>query len=152
MEKQGKNKTAKVRLPFDAGQKPMPYRGRKPAGSVILVDGKPELIVFAPDTGYRGYTEGYIRVPDRRMEPARKQGELMGIMRMKPGHVLYWEYEYFIVDRTLHGVLCRIHPSMKKSDSITLKFDNKQYRPRMPEFSRLQGLFIVEPLQGWPEE
>lgn len=152
-KKKGKDralKPAKVLLPCDQKLQPIPYRGRATVGSVILVEGKLAVVALAPETGDHKLTEGYIFVPDDRMEPHRKKVDKVAICRKHPMQPFYWGYEYYIVDQKRKSVLCTIHPHMKKEGSIILKFNTKKYRPRMPRTKSILGFFLVEPLDGWP--
>jgi hypothetical protein len=145
-------KPAKVLLPCDPNQEPTPYHGRAAIGSIRLVDCKPAVVALAPEPGNHRYTEGYLFVPDTRMEPNRKKGDKLAICRKHPMQPFYWGYEFYIVDQKLKGVLCTIHPNMQKEGSIILRFNNKKYRQRAPRTLSLHGFFLVEPLSGWPKD
>lgn len=86
IKKKGKNtaaKPAKVLLPCDPKKEPIPYQGRAAVSSVILFEGEPSVVTLAPKTVHR-HTEGFILVPDDRMEPTRKKGAMWGICRKHP--------------------------------------------------------------------
>jgi hypothetical protein len=154
IKKKGKNKAAKpvkVLLPCDPKQEPISYQGRTAVGSIIPVEGKLAVVALAPEAGDHKLTEGYIFVPDDRMEPSRKKGDKLAICRKHPMQPFYWGYEYYTVDQRRESILCTIHPSLKQG-SILLKFNNKKYRRRIPPTKSIQGFFLVEPLKGWPED
>lgn len=155
IKKKGKNtaaKPAKVLLPCDPVQRPVPYQGRAAIGSILNIEGKPAVVALAPNDLKHRFSEGYIYVPDDRMELTRKKGDKIGICRKVQMQPFFWGCEYYVVDRSRKGVLCTIHPHMKKQGSIILKFNNKKYRPRMPRTKSIHGFFLVEPVMGWPKD
>lgn len=155
IKKKGTGKTVmqgKVLLPCDPKQEPISYQGRAAVGSIILSEGKPAVVALAPTASQHSLTEGYIFVPDDRMKPNRRKGDKVGICRKHPMQPFFWSHEYYIVDQRQKGVLCTLHPHMQKQGSVILKFNNKQYRRRVPQTKSLHGFFLVEPVTGWPKE
>jgi hypothetical protein len=155
VKKNGKNSSAtpaKVLLPCDPNQERISYQGRAAIGSIILSEGKPAVVALTPTASQRSLTEGYIFAPNDRMEPNRKKGDKLAICRKHPMQPFFWSHEYYIVDQRQKGVLCTLHPHMQKQGSVILKFNNKQYRKRMPRTKSIHGFFLVEPVTGWPKE
>ncbi|OQP67855.1 hypothetical protein [Niastella populi] len=144
-------KPKKVLLPCDPEEKTVPYSGRAAVGSIILKEGKLAVVALAQEPGDHHLTEGYIFVPDDRMEPSYKKGDRIGICRKVQMQPFFWGCEYYVVDQRRKGVLCRIYPSMKGHGNIILRFKNKKYRLREPRTRSLLGFFLVEPLAGWPK-
>lgn len=150
-----KRKNAKRRnvlLPCDPKQNPILYYGRAAIGSIISVEDKLAVVALAPNTSDHKFTEGYIYVPDNRMEPNYKKGDKVAICRKHPMHCFWWGYDFYIVDQRRKVVLCTLYPNMKKQGSIILQFNNKQYRSRMPLTKSMHGFYLVEPFRGWPND
>ena len=116
-------KPATLRLPLNTNSKPIPQvDGKFAAGTVIVINNEPELIVDRIHAPCLGYVEGMIEITGNSMEPTYTNGCRIAIARLNDYRLLNWGQFYYILDKNWQGIVRRVYESENK-DSIKLVSD-----------------------------
>ena len=139
-------KPATLQLPFNSEQAPSPQTGGKAAaGTVVLVEGEPALIVDRIHAPVLGIVDGVVEVTGESMEPTFKSGCRIGIVRLTDRYALKWGDCYYIVDINKIGYVRRIHRG-SAAESLLLVSDYPD-QSKYPSFERrwdqIHGIFAI---------
>jgi len=139
-------KPATLRLPLNTDREPIPQvSGKAAAGTIVITDDEPELIVDRISAPCLGNMEGIVEVAGESMNPTYQNGCRIVIMRLKEPRRLNWGECYFIIDNNWQGTVRRIYPS-DINDSIKLVSDNpnqEKYPAYQLQWSEIRGIFKV---------
>ena len=105
-------KPATLRLPLTSNRKPVVQSdGIAAAGTVILCNEEPELIVDRIYAPCLGNIDGMVEVKGNSMEPTYKSGSRVAISRLNNHKILEWGHCYFILDKNWQGIVRRVYKS-----------------------------------------
>jgi hypothetical protein len=109
-------KPATLRLPFNPNRLPTPQTdGKAAAGTVIVTDRGPELIVDRINAPCLGMVEGMIEVIGDSMAPTFINGCRIVIERLKNERLLNWGKYYFIINHNWQGNVRRVYQSQTEN-------------------------------------
>jgi len=115
-------------------------------GSIVVVNGEPQLILDRIDAPILGEVEGLIEVIGEGMAPTFTNGCRVAISRLKNPEILNWGYYYFIVDKSWRGIVRRIYPG-ETENTIQLIADNEDQRKFPPitrSLDQIEAIFQVK--------
>jgi len=101
-----------IRLPLLNVDHPPVYDtdGRIAAGTVLIMNDEPQLIVERINAPFLGTVEGVIEITGSDMEPTIKNGCRIAIHRLKDYRMLNWGRCYYIINKNLKGIVRRVYP------------------------------------------
>lgn len=140
-------KPATLRLPLNSDREPVPQtNGKAAAGTIVITDNEPELIVDRISAPFLGKVEGTVEVSGESMEPTFKNGCRVAIIRLKEIRTLNWGECYFIIDNNWLGTVKRIYPG-ETANSIKLISDNPnqaKFPPIIRQWNQIVAIFKVQ--------
>jgi hypothetical protein len=140
-------RVATMRVPLEGDGKPAPYlTGNIAAGTVVLVNEKPELIVDRIDAQCLGEVDGLVEITNESMEPTFSKGSRIAITRLKNQRLLDWGECYYLIDKNWQSSIKRIYPG-ESSEKIQLVSDNPdrtKYPPYEREWSQIETICKVK--------
>lgn len=103
-------KPATMRLPLNPDRAPiLQTDGLAAAGTIILHDGEPELIVDRINAPFLGPVDGVIEVIGDSMSPTFSNGCRIVIIRLNDFKILAWGLCYYIIDNNRMGLVRRVY-------------------------------------------
>jgi phage repressor protein C with HTH and peptisase S24 domain len=140
-------KPATLRLPLNPNRTPRPQKsGKEAAGTIIIADNEPELIVDRINAPVLGHIEGIVEVTGESMEPTLKNGCRVVITRLEYPYTLLWGNCYFIVDHNLATYVRRIYAG-NDQNSIRLLADfndQSKYPPIELKRNQILAIFMIK--------
>lgn len=128
-------KPTNIRLPLNANRKPASHADyRFAAGTVVVSNNEPELIVDRIHAPCLGNIEGLIEVTSNSMEPTYINGCRIAITRLNDYRILNWGQCYYILDKNWQGIVRRVYKS-ENENSIKLVSDHAD-QIMFPPFNR----------------
>lgn len=104
-------KPTTIRLPLTVDQPPVyDSDGRTAAGTILIFNGEPQLIVERMNAPFMGTVEGAIDVTGDSMEPTIKHGCRIAIHRLSDFRILDWGRCYYVINKNLKGIVRRVYP------------------------------------------
>jgi phage repressor protein C with HTH and peptisase S24 domain len=139
-------KPATLRLPFNHNRLAVPQTdGKAAAGTVILNNDEPELIVDRINAPFLGLVEGVVEVTGESMEPTFMNGARVTISRLNNFHRLHWGHYYYVIDKNWDGIVRRVYQG-DTEDGIQLVSDhpNQVLFPPIPlKWDEIETIFKV---------
>jgi len=139
-------KPATFRLPFSKGRPPVPQtNGRTAAGTVILTNNEPELIIDRLYAPFLDTVEGVIEVTGDSMEPTFKSGCRVAITRLNDYRMLNWGLYYYIIDTNWKGLVRRVYQG-DIPNTIRLVSDSphqERYPPIQCNWDQIKTIFKI---------
>ncbi|WP_205514317.1 S24 family peptidase [Longitalea arenae] len=139
-------KPATLRLPLKSGKPASPQvDGKAAAGTIVITDNEPELIVDRITAPFLGPAEGVVEVVGQSMEPTYINGCRIVISRLKDYRNLHWGLYYYIIDTNWHAIVRRVYEAGNQN-SLRLVADNPdqlRYPPIEISMDQIEAIFKV---------
>ncbi|WP_207511066.1 LexA family transcriptional regulator [Longitalea luteola] len=139
-------KHATLGLPLNGGKPAIPQMdGKVAAGTIIITDNEPQLIVDRITAPFLGAAEGVVEVVGQSMEPTFVNGCRIVISRLKDYRMLHWGLYYYIIDTNWHGIVRRVYQA-DGQNSLSLGTDNPdqlKYPPIEISLDQIESIFKV---------
>jgi transcriptional regulator with XRE-family HTH domain len=139
-------KPATLGIPLKGGKPAIPQMdGKAAAGTIIITDNEPQLIVDRITGPFLGAAEGVVEVVGQSMEPTFVNGCRIVISRLKDSRNLHWGLYYYIIDTNWHGIVRRVYQTSGQN-SLRLVADNAdqlKYPPIEISRDQIESIFKV---------
>lgn len=136
-----------MRLALKYSRAPIPVTNTKAAaGSVILYNDEPEIILEYVEIPFVGNTDGAIEVVGESMYPTLKNGSRIAVAKIEDKTLIHPGYIYYILDKNHQGVVKRLYKG-KDENHIKLSSDNpdkETYPPYELHLSKVLAIFKVQ--------
>lgn len=131
-------KPATLQLPLSFNKPAIPQTESKAAaGTVLIVNEDPVLIVDRISAPFIGMVEGVIEISGESMAPTFGSGNRIGISRLKDPTIIDYGKYYYIIDYNWHGMVRRIYQG-ENQNCIKLVSDNAD-QEKFPPVERSWG-------------
>lgn len=137
---------ATMHLPLDP-QAPAKAQisGKAAAGTVVINNDHPELVVDRIDAPFLGEVEGVVEMAGDSMEPTFINGSRIAITRLKNPSILDWGECYYIINKNWLGLVRRIY--FESTDSLRLVADytdQNKYPPIIRFWNEIEAIFKIK--------
>jgi hypothetical protein len=139
-------KPATLRLPFNPDKLPTPQTdGKAAAGTVIITERGPELIVDRINAPCLGAVEGMIEVIGDSMAPTFINGCRIVIARLKNDRLLNWGNYYYIINQNWQGTVRRIYQGQteKHIRLVSDHPDQVKFPPFQQTWDEIAAIFKI---------
>ena len=102
--------TSNIRLPLNPKMSAIyQINDFTPTGTLIMSNGKAELVAGRIHAPLLGHIEGLIEVKGDSMAPTFPNGSFIGIKRMNDYRILNWGFHYYIIDINGYGRIRKVY-------------------------------------------
>jgi phage repressor protein C with HTH and peptisase S24 domain len=134
--------TATIILPFNANKLAQPNLENKVgAGTIILLDNEPAIVVHRIDMPILGPQDGAIEVSGESMAPTFPHGCKIGILRMTNPKILNNGTCYFIIDKNFQMSVRRVY--LYERNYLRLVCDNTNFPPVDRNWEQITAIFRI---------
>ncbi len=102
------------------------FNTRASAGTAILFNDRPELVIEYVDIPFIGKSDGVIEIVGDSMNPTYGNGSRIAVRKLDDKELVYPNECYYVIDANYDGRVKRLMKSTK-SNHIVLHSDNKEY-------------------------
>lgn len=144
--KQETKKPATMQLPLVSGRSPvLQTDGQAAAGTIVLYDGEPVLIVDRINAPFLGPADGVIEITGDSMSPTFSNGYRIVITRLNEFKILDWGLCYYIIDNNRMGLVRRVYQGQAENWLLLVADNPNQamFPPIQRQQSDIEAIFKV---------